>query len=109
MSSNWAIAQATKNISGAIDKSTVDHSTVTRWFKKFHVGCKKLYNQARSGWPKTVDSETMFQAKEANPESSTRRESGELTLGYIHPAVQDVCHFVSKVSLTIPENKNRTE
>ena len=38
--------------------------TVNGWFKKFCLGCKKLDNQARSGWSKTVDSEAVLQATE---------------------------------------------
>ena len=34
-------AEATKNICYAKDEGTVDHSTVTKWFKKFYSGCKK--------------------------------------------------------------------
>ena len=36
--------ETTKNIWCAKDEGTVDHSTVTRWFKKFHSGCKNLNN-----------------------------------------------------------------
>ena len=34
-------------------KGTVDLSTVIRWFKKFHSGCKNNNDQTRSGKPKT--------------------------------------------------------
>ena len=44
----------------------VDHSTVTRRFKKFHSGFKNLYNQARSDRPKNMDSKAMLQAIEVN-------------------------------------------
>ena len=47
--------KATKNICYAKNEGAVDPSTVTRWFKKFHLGCKYLNDQTRSGWPKTVD------------------------------------------------------
>ena len=30
----------------------VDHSTISKWLKKFRSGCKNLIEQARSGWPK---------------------------------------------------------
>ena len=33
----------------------VDHSTETRWFKKFRLGCKNLDDQVSSVRPKTVD------------------------------------------------------
>ena len=41
--------QLAQNICDMKGKSTVDHSTVTRWFNKFHSGCKNFDDQARSG------------------------------------------------------------
>ena len=35
------------NICWAKDEDTVDHSTATRWVKKFCLGCKNLDNQAK--------------------------------------------------------------
>ena len=58
----------------------VDHSTVTKWSKKFHSSCMYLDNQARSGRPKTVDSKVLLQANEVNPASSILRVSGELSI-----------------------------
>ena len=58
-------AEATKNISCAKSECEVDHSTVTRWFKKFSSGCKNLNMQARSCRSKTVDSKATLQAIEA--------------------------------------------
>ena len=52
--------------------------TVTRWFKKFCLGCKNLNDPVKLDKPKTVDSETVLQAIEANLSSSTLRVSGEL-------------------------------
>ena len=74
--------EATKNICFAKGEDTVNHSTITRLFKTFHLGCKNLDNQARSGSPKTktVESEAMLQAIEANSTSSSRRESGKLSI-----------------------------
>ena len=48
--------EATKNIRCV----KVDHSTVTRWFKKFHSGRKNLSDQTRSGRPKIMNSEAML-------------------------------------------------
>ena len=45
----------------------VNHSSVTRWVKYFHLSHKNLDDQAKSGWPKTVDSEAVSQARKANP------------------------------------------
>ena len=61
--------EATKNICSAKNEDAVNHSIINRWFKKFHLDCKNLDIQARSGRPKTVDSETMLHAIEANPVS----------------------------------------
>ena len=44
----------------------VNSSLVTRWFKKFSLVCKNLNNQAKSNRFKTMDSEIVFQATEAN-------------------------------------------
>ena len=44
--------EAIKDIFCAKDKGSVDYNTVTRYF---HLACKKLNNQARSGRPKTMD------------------------------------------------------
>ena len=41
-------------------KGTVDYNPVIRWWKK-------LDDQAKSGRPKTVDSEAVLRAREANP------------------------------------------
>ena len=67
-------------------EGAVDHRTVTRWFKKFRSRCKNLDNQTGSGRPKTVDSEAVLRAIEANLVSSTRRVSGELdsVIGYFY-------------------------
>ena len=66
-------AEATKNICHTKDERAVYHSTVTRELKKFYKSWKNLDNLA-----KTVNSEAVFKAIEANPVSSFRRVSGEL-------------------------------
>ena len=58
--------EATKRICCVKGEDAVDHSTVTRWSKKFSSGCKNLDDQARSSRPKTMDSKTMLQAIEAS-------------------------------------------
>ena len=55
-----------KNICCVKGESAVDHGTVTRWCKNFHLGSKDLSNQARTSRLKTEDSEAMLQAREAN-------------------------------------------
>ena len=71
-------AAGTKNISCMKGEDTADHSTVTKWFKKFCSGCKNLDDQSMSAKLKTMDSKAMLQANKANPVSSTQRVSGEL-------------------------------
>ena len=68
-----------KNIWYVKGEGAVD-CTVTRWFKKFFLGCKNLNDQAKSCMPKTVDSKTMLQAIETNLVSSTQRLSGKLSI-----------------------------
>lgn len=51
----------------------VSERTARDWFKKFDDGDK-----SRSGRPTTVDSESIREAIEANPSTSTRRLSAEL-------------------------------
>ena len=60
------------------DEHAVNPITVTKLFKKMQSGSKNLDNQARSGRPKTVNSEAVLQTIEANPVCLTLRESGEL-------------------------------
>ena len=60
--------EAAENICCAKGEGTVDHSTVTIWFKKFHLDYKNL-DQAGSDKSKTMDSEVMFQATEVKSES----------------------------------------
>ena len=73
-------AEATKNICCVKGEGTVDYNTVTRWFKKFCLGCKNCNDQARLGRPKTMNSEDLLQAIEVNPVSSTWRGSGGLNI-----------------------------
>ena len=61
-------------------KYAVDHNRGTRWLKKFHLSCKNLDNQARSGRPKNKYSETVLQAIQANLLSSTERVSSKIII-----------------------------
>ena len=72
------VTEANKNIYCPKDEDTIDHSTVTRWFKTFLSGFKNLGHLARSGGPKSIDSEVVLKAIKANSTSSIRRVSGEL-------------------------------
>ena len=74
-----------QNICFVKREGAVDPSTVTRWFKKFHLGC----SQARSGRPKAVNSKAMLQDIKANMVSNTWRISGKLSISMS----SEVCHL----------------
>ena len=63
----YNFTKATKNICCAKSEEAVDHSVVTRWFKKFYLGCKNL--DIHVG---------LIDATEANLASSNERVSGKL-------------------------------
>ena len=58
--------EATKNICWAKGEKLVDPSTVTRWFKKFCLAYKNIFNHTRSGMSKSMDCEAVLQAIEVN-------------------------------------------
>ena len=62
----YNVDEATKNICCMKSEGIVDHSTITRWFKKFFLGCKNLNDQARLGRPKMVNSKVELKAIETN-------------------------------------------
>ena len=68
--------EATKNVCCAKSESTVDHSKVIRWFKKFCSGCKNVDAQLKSGRSKIMDFKAVLQVIEANLVSSTWRLFG---------------------------------
>ena len=75
------VVEAAKNICWAKSEGTVDHSTITKWFKKFHrSGCKNLDDQVRSGKSKIIYSESLLWIIEAYLANSTWRVSGELDI-----------------------------
>ena len=74
------IVEATKNICCAKGEGAVDHSTITRWFKKFCSSSKNQDHQAKPGRPNSMDSEAMLQVIEANLVSSIWRVSGKLDI-----------------------------
>ena len=53
--------EAIKNICCERGKGAVDHRTVTKWLKKFHLDCKNLNDQARLKRSKNMDSEAVIQ------------------------------------------------
>ena len=56
------VAEASKNIYFAKGEDAADHSTITKWFKKFHSNYWNFDDQARSGMPKTMNSVAVLQA-----------------------------------------------
>ena len=55
--------KATKNICCAKSEGAADHSTITKWFKKFHLEHKNLNNQARLDSLKSMNSKAMLQTQ----------------------------------------------
>ena len=62
---------AAKNICCMKGKGIVNNITVIRWLKKFCLVYENLNDQARSNKPRSVDSEGVLQAIEANQASNT--------------------------------------
>ena len=58
--------EETKNTDCMQGEGAVDHSTITRWLKKFHSGYDNPDNQATPGRSKIIDSVVMLQTIEAN-------------------------------------------
>ena len=73
------IAEATKNIC-AKGEVTIDNSTISKWLKKFCSGYRNLDDWARSCKFKSIASEAVLKAIEANLASSTWRVSVELKI-----------------------------
>ena len=81
--------EVAKNFGCAKDEGAVNHSIVTRWFKKFCSCYKNLNIQASSGCPtrpKNVNSEAMVKAIEAG---SSQRVSDQLSISQSSV----VCHL----------------
>ena len=70
--------EATKNICCVEDEGAIDHSTISRWPKKFHSDYKNFNDQAKSGRFKTMGSVVRLQVREVNLASSIWRVSDEL-------------------------------
>ena len=70
--------EETKNIYCEKGEGAVNHRT--RWFKKFCLGCKNIYDQGRLGKLKTIDFNDVLPSMEANLVSSTWKESGEFSI-----------------------------
>ena len=66
------------------------------WFKRFSSGDVNLEDQPRSGRPSVVDDDTLRQAVEEQPCTSTRRLSAEL--GPSQPTIQRHLHQLGLVN-----------
>ena len=66
------VAEITKIICRVNGIGAINHSTVSRRFKKFPLSYKNL-DYTTAGRPKTMNSKAVLQAIEANPVSSTQR------------------------------------
>ena len=92
-------AETKKNICSVEGEDSLDHSTVNRWFKKFHFN-----DPVRSGKPQNVDSDAMIQAIEANPASTIRRVSGDLSIlkssviHHFHSIAAELCLTLLKIA-----------
>ena len=97
--------ETSKDIYCAKEEGTVDYSTKTKWFKKSHLGCKNLNDQAKSSRPKTMDSEAVSQVIHANQVSSSQRVLCKLSISqssvvsYLHDLSTSIhsCQIVSQV------------
>ena len=69
--------KSSKAFSCAKGESQLNHSTVTRWVKKFHLRCKKFDDPINWGWSKPVDSEAVLQTMKIIPACNTQRVSDE--------------------------------
>ena len=85
--------EANKNICCAKGEATIDYSTVTRSFKKFHSVYKNINNQVSSVRLKTLESET-----KENLANSTQRVSGEFSISQFNV----ICHLHDLGKSTIP-------
>ena len=85
----YNVVKVTKDICCANGEAAVDHSTISRWFKKFLSNCKNLNDQPRLDRPKIMDSEAVLQATETNLVSRTLRVSGKLNISQCSV----VCHL----------------
>ncbi len=64
---------------------TISTRAAQKWFKRFKEGRTSLEDDARSGRPQEVDSdsEALREAVEANPGASTRRLSTDLCIAHL--------------------------
>ena len=83
--------KATRNFCYMKGEGPVDYNTVARWLKKFRSSCKNLDDQVRSSGLKTLDSEAVLEAIEANLISSIQRVTSN-KLCILQFSV--VCHLV---------------
>ena len=101
-------AEAMKNICCAKGKGAINHSTVTRWFKKFCSNYKSFNNQVRTCRLKTINSEAVLHVIEANLMSNFWKISRKLNISlssvvcHLHNLVKSfqscwIMHHVHKI------------
>ena len=102
---SWNAVEATKK---HYTKKSLDHSTVSRLFKKSSIDCKNLDDKARSCRLMTVNSTTIVIAIEPGRPSCTRRVSEKL--GFSQYIVVWHLHCLGKstkrCSIVLPVTKN---
>ena len=69
-----------KNICCVKVEGPVNHTTLTKWSKKFHSDCNNLNDQTRSNRFETLDFKAILQANEANLASNCQRVPGGLSI-----------------------------
>ena len=72
----WHVLKQPKTFVWKVE-GAIDHSTVSRNFKKFLQGCNNLDDQGSLGRPTNVCFEDLLKAIEPNIASSTQSVSGE--------------------------------
>ena len=81
----YNVTEVMKNIC-VKGEGTIDHSTITRGFKKFCSACKDLKTKTKLSRPKTMFSEAFLQAVKSNPANSAHR-----VLSVVHDLCKKIC------------------
>ena len=103
-------AEATRNICQAIGPGTINHSTVTRWWKRFSSGDESLKDEPRSGRPTTFNLADLKQAIEDDPTLTTANLASSLgcTQRNIQYHIKSL-GFVSKLSGWCPHELDQRQ
>ena len=91
------LIEAIKNICCMKEEVSVDHITVTRWFKKFCSGCKNLDDQTRLGRLKTMNFKAVFQAIEGKLKNIQKPMLYKFKLGHNAAEVtKNICCMIGE-------------